>query len=269
MDSFFGTTLVENCVYHRKLQAEHGLSIYIRTPEYRLLFDTGQSGLLLHNAKLLHIDLQAVDFLVLSHGHSDHTGGLHAFLAHNQKAVVYCKPEILRRKFKKSRENGLTDIDRLDFSRFHFLTEVTEICPGVTLSPHIPITYPEDTHYASFFTEVNGERVPDMFEDELIMYLTDTDTFSVVSACSHRGITNMIEQGRSLFPNRQLNAVIGGFHIHTAGAEPCAVITDYFRRNTPQSIGVCHCTGVDQFAAIKERYPQITYYNYVGNTFQI
>ena len=33
------TTLVENCVYGRKLQAEHGLSLYIETPENRLLFD--------------------------------------------------------------------------------------------------------------------------------------------------------------------------------------------------------------------------------------
>ena len=32
------TTLVENCVYGRKLQAEHGLSLYIETPEIRLLF---------------------------------------------------------------------------------------------------------------------------------------------------------------------------------------------------------------------------------------
>ncbi|KAB5094306.1 MBL fold metallo-hydrolase, partial [Bacteroides thetaiotaomicron] len=37
------TTLVENCVYGRKLQAEHGLSLYIETPENRLLFDTGAS----------------------------------------------------------------------------------------------------------------------------------------------------------------------------------------------------------------------------------
>ncbi len=35
------TTLVENCVYGRKLQAEHGLSLYIETREHRILFDTG------------------------------------------------------------------------------------------------------------------------------------------------------------------------------------------------------------------------------------
>ena len=69
------TTLVENCVYGRKLQAEHGLSLYIETSGHRLLFDTGASDLFIRNARLLHIDLQKVDYLILSHGHSDHTGG--------------------------------------------------------------------------------------------------------------------------------------------------------------------------------------------------
>ena len=66
------TTLVENCVYGRKLQAEHGLSLYIETSGHRLLFDTGASDLFIRNARLLHIDLQKVDYLILSHGHSDH-----------------------------------------------------------------------------------------------------------------------------------------------------------------------------------------------------
>ena len=57
------TTLVENCVYGRKLQAEHGLSLYIETPENRLLFDAGASDLFIRNARLLHIDLQKEDYL--------------------------------------------------------------------------------------------------------------------------------------------------------------------------------------------------------------
>ena len=58
MATYSITTLVENCVYNRKLEAEHGLSLYVRTPEKRILFDTGQSDLLLRNATLLHIDLR-------------------------------------------------------------------------------------------------------------------------------------------------------------------------------------------------------------------
>ena len=74
------TTLVENCVYGRKLQAEHGLSLYVEVGDNVVLFDKGASELFVRNARLLHCDLQKVDYLVLSHGHSDHAGGLETFL---------------------------------------------------------------------------------------------------------------------------------------------------------------------------------------------
>lgn len=96
------TTLVENCVYGRKLQAEHGLSLYIEIQGNRILFDTGASDLFIRNARLLRIDLQKVDYLILSHGHSDHTGGLRYFLELNTQATVVCKREIF---FLNSRMN--------------------------------------------------------------------------------------------------------------------------------------------------------------------
>ena len=43
------TTLVENAVYGRNLQAEHGLSLLIENNGYKILFDTGQSDLFIYN----------------------------------------------------------------------------------------------------------------------------------------------------------------------------------------------------------------------------
>ena len=70
------TTLVENSVNTRDLQAEHGLAFHIQAGSRRLLFDTGQTDLFLRNARQLCLDLKTVDAIVLSHGHYDHTGGL-------------------------------------------------------------------------------------------------------------------------------------------------------------------------------------------------
>lgn len=131
------TTLVENCVYGRKLQAEHGLSLYIETAEHKLLFDTGASDLFISNARLLHIDLREVDYLILSHGHSDHTGGLRHFLELNTIATVVCKRSIFLPKFKDDRENGIKHTETFDLSRFRFIDQRTELLPGVVLFPSI------------------------------------------------------------------------------------------------------------------------------------
>ena len=51
------TTLVENSVHARGLLAEHGLAFHLQAGPRNLLFDTGQSDLLLHNALKLRLSL--------------------------------------------------------------------------------------------------------------------------------------------------------------------------------------------------------------------
>ncbi|MDZ7793705.1 MAG: MBL fold metallo-hydrolase [Spirochaetia bacterium] len=71
------TTLVENSLgEHLALKNEHGLSFYIEAGSHKILFDTGQSDSFMYNAEQLKIDLSNLDYVVLSHGHYDHSGGL-------------------------------------------------------------------------------------------------------------------------------------------------------------------------------------------------
>lgn len=73
------TALTENTSCSPFFGCEHGLSLYIVTNEYRILFDMGQTALFAENAEKLGVDLSCVDFAVLSHGHYDHGGGLKRF----------------------------------------------------------------------------------------------------------------------------------------------------------------------------------------------
>ena len=77
-ESIIITALVENTVNIGGLQAEHGLSFLIRSGGRRLLFDTGQSDLLVRNARQMGLPLEGLSGIVLSHGHYDHTSGLAA-----------------------------------------------------------------------------------------------------------------------------------------------------------------------------------------------
>lgn len=259
------TTLVENCVYGRKLQAEHGLSLYIETAEHKLLFDTGASDLFISNARLLHIDLREVDYLILSHGHSDHTGGLRHFLELNTIATVVCKRSIFLPKFKDDRENGIKHTETFDLSRFRFIDQRTELLPGVVLFPSIKIEDKEDTHFERFFVQQDdGNKIPDTFEDELAVALVSDESFSVLSACSHRGITNILRTIRNAFSGLPCELLLGGFHIHNAEEQKYHVISDYLQRYMPRQIGVCYCTGVDKYAFFCKDFGDRIFYNHTG-----
>ena len=279
MSHFKLTTLVDNAVYGHVLQAEHGLSIYIKAEGHNILFDTGQSDLFLRNAEIMGIDLKEVDALVLSHGHYDHTGGLRSFLKLNDKAKVYCKRAALNRKFKNFQENGILQATALDLDRFVWMERTTEVCPNVIICPQLPIVNTKDTHFNNFFIEpialpgepavMTTEHEPDTFEDEQVLVLLTDDTYSVISACSHRGITNILQAVAREFPERSLNLLIGGFHIHNAGEVKYQQIADFIQTHLPQQLGVGHCTGIDQYARFCQDFGKRVFYNHVGKTVEI
>lgn len=258
------TTLVENTVYGKGLQGEHGLSLFIETPGHKVLFDTGASDLFIRNARLMNIDLSEVDYLILSHGHRDHTGGIRHFMEINKTAPIVCKQETLARKFKNDRENGIQHPETIDRSRFRFITEHTEIVPGIHLLPHIKIVDKCDTYFEQFYIGKEGERLPDTFEDELFLTLKTGKSISVISACSHRGITNIVRTAQDIFPDIPLQIVLGGFHIHEMPTEKFNIISGFFGRKLPKRLGVCHCTGVEKYAMFRHQFNDRVYYNYTG-----
>ena len=85
-------SLLENTTARNDLKIEHGLSLYIEACGKKILFDFGETDLFYKNAKKLGVDLTEVDLAVLSHGHSDHGGGLSTFLNINSHAPVYISP---------------------------------------------------------------------------------------------------------------------------------------------------------------------------------
>jgi 7,8-dihydropterin-6-yl-methyl-4-(beta-D-ribofuranosyl)aminobenzene 5'-phosphate synthase len=73
------TVLVDNNTLTQidaDFRGEPGLSFYIECDHKKILFDTGYSDLFIENAHKINITLQDIDYIVLSHGHLDHTWGL-------------------------------------------------------------------------------------------------------------------------------------------------------------------------------------------------
>lgn len=262
-------TLVENITYKTGLLAEHGLSFYIEAESKKILFDTGQTDAFTHNALALGINLADVDAVVISHGHYDHAGGLNAFLRLNQKAMVYLKRAAFADKYHGTQKRIGVEVDtELLAGRVIYVDELLELDKGLFIVPKIPIVNREDTHFERFKVKKSGTFVHDTFEDELFVVADSADGLSIVSSCSHRGITNMVEAVKSIF-SKEIKAVIGGFHIAGCSAEQLEYTIRYFEQLAPKDIAMCHCTGVDKYAAFLHRMPNVVFYNSTGLTLTI
>jgi 7,8-dihydropterin-6-yl-methyl-4-(beta-D-ribofuranosyl)aminobenzene 5'-phosphate synthase len=258
-------TLIENLVYNKGLYAEHGLALYIETVNKKILFDTGQSGLFLQNAKAFGIAIEDIDILVLSHGHYDHTGGLYHFLEKNSKSIVYSKKDIFTPKYNShKRFIGTILNETLLNDRLIYVDTVTEICANVFILPNISIYNPTDSHFKGMLRKAENELVSDEFEDELFLVLKQKRQINILTACSHRGITNICTTATEHF-KLPVGLILGGFHMKNCTTEQYDLITHYFRQLHPKRLGVCHCTGIETYADLRNDCKAYLFYNYTGN----
>ncbi len=259
------TTLIENLVYKQGLVAEHGLSLYIKTENRKILFDTGQTGLFLQNAQKLGIAIEDVNMLVLSHGHYDHTGGLYPFLEKNSKAKVYAKKDVFIPKYHgPNRFIGTLRNEKLLKDRLIYIETITELADAVFIMPDIIIHNALDTHFKGMYKKVGSEFVPDEFDDELFLKLKQNDRINIVTACSHRGITNICDTATEQF-KLPVGLILGGFHTKNCTADQYQHVTNYFRQLQPQSIGVCHCSGIEKYADLRHDLDTDVFYNFTAN----
>ena len=97
--------LSDNRSSDSRLSTEHGLSILLQTERHKILLDTGASDVFVRNAEQLGIALSDVNYVFISHGHSDHAGGLRYFLELNQKAQVIVSRDAMSGTFFSKRGN--------------------------------------------------------------------------------------------------------------------------------------------------------------------
>jgi 7,8-dihydropterin-6-yl-methyl-4-(beta-D-ribofuranosyl)aminobenzene 5'-phosphate synthase len=170
-------TLVENTSISEKLGSEHGLSLYIEANARKILFDVGSSGLFLENAKKLNVDISDVDYLIISHGHDDHGGGLKAFLQENTKAEVFLQ-RLAFGKYYDMKPDGSLEYAGLDEElkqdrRIVFTEDRFFISKGIYVFSNIIPREPLPTSNSGLLMEQNGQKVQDSFAHEQVLIIEE------------------------------------------------------------------------------------------------
>ena len=242
--------LSDNRSNDSRLSTEHGLSILLETGRYRILLDTGASDVLIRNADLLGIDLSVVDFVFISHGHSDHAGGLRYFLEQNQNAQVIVSPDAMSGKFYSKRGNLhsiTTEWPEIDNDRLILIEQTCEIAEGLHVIAHIPQIYsmPKGDQNL-YFEDANGQMVNDDFRHELALYVDGL----LFTGCAHSGLENILSS--CPWP---VHTVVGGFHLLDGqeSEEEIRALAQSLKAKYPETqFYTSHCTGDHMYDVMRD-----------------
>jgi 7,8-dihydropterin-6-yl-methyl-4-(beta-D-ribofuranosyl)aminobenzene 5'-phosphate synthase len=264
--------------------AEHGFSMIIRVPRGKksvsILFDTGVSGDgVVENAKRMGLDLSEVDYVVLSHGHYDHFGGLVSALKTINKPDL---PLIVHDDMFKKRGTANSDGKIRPYPEFPTREQLSSAQIINTKQPYligdgmILVTgeIPRETSFEKGFlqhrTLIDGiwQQDPLILDDRAIVFNVKGKGLVVVSGCAHAGIINTIRYAQRVTGVPLVYSVMGGFHL--AGKEnECRIqqTVKELKQISPKLIIPSHCTGWRGMLAIANALPDAFVSNSVGNRY--
>lgn len=239
----------------------------------RILFDTGDNSEIFEkNVKAKGVDLTKLDFVVLSHRHGDHVGGLSYLLSVNPKVKIYAPnetfgifgSEYLSGKFYRKndalpaemRYYGGAPPETMKFGtlfpgvNFQLIDKTSEIAPGITL--------------IALVSDAPGTKEL----KELSLAINTADGLVLVVGCSHPGIESIVAEAAKINPH--IHFIAGGFHLVAAQdaviERVTATLHDTYKVDY---IAPGHCTGEPTFAALQKKFGDHYLYAGLGTTVDI
>jgi 7,8-dihydropterin-6-yl-methyl-4-(beta-D-ribofuranosyl)aminobenzene 5'-phosphate synthase len=251
------------------MKKDWGFSALVEIAGKRILFDTGNDAdIFAANVKAKGIDLANIDFVVLSHRHSDHMAGLNYVLGVNPTVKIYAPKEgfgifgsSLPSSFYRKDESLPPQMRYYDGkppeimkfgtawqgANIELVDKTTEIAPGVTL--------------IALVSDAPGTKEL----KELSLAVNTADGVVLVVGCAHPGIERIVEATTAINPKIRL--IAGGFHLVVAPdeviAKAVAALKDTFK---VENIAPGHCTGEPTFAALKRAFGDRYLYAGVGTS---
>jgi len=268
------TTLSENTAGRVGLLAEWGLSVLVEVDNYKVLLDTGLDMSAAYNAVIMGIDLSAVDRIVISHGHRDHTGGLrHVLNAMRKQIEVIAHPDIWAAKYSRtfSKQEQYAGIP---FARealenwgasFRLTKEPAWITDNIVTTGEIHMHTGYEKIDSELFVKESGELRPDPLKDDLALIVKTEMGLIVVLGCGHRGMINTLHHAQKITGVEQIHMAVGGTHLIHASREQMDLTIAELKRLGVQKIGVSHCTGLPAAAILFQEFDDSFFFNNTGN----
>src|SRR5437660_11390374 len=256
----------------KEIIKDWGFSALIEHDGKRILFDTGNNAATCeHNVKSIAVDLSKLDFVIISHRHSDHTTGLKYLLSVNAKVPIYAPMEsfgVFGGAAPPTLIKPVTSLpDRMRYydgkypdkilsgypwnsANFVLVDKLTEISPGV-------------------FIVFTISKTPGTLElRELSLVLREPGGLSVIVGCSHPGIEEILQAASVIDPH--MHFLCGGLHlVSTPETEIDRLVDSLKNKWKLEKVAPGHCTGEPAFLRLQKAFGENYIYAGAGTRIEI
>lgn len=237
-----------NCFIDQYYLAEPALSFYIEDQDKKILFDTGYSDIFLKNSQKMGIDLSTVDYVILSHGHNDHSNGIKylsdLYDCKNIKLIANdnCFSPKMLDGLNIGSPYSLAEVkERYDYISCDDYYQITDNLYFVTNIPR-EIDFEEDNYIGETYF-YNSWHKDYLLDDSFLVYKSEKGLF-IICGCAHCGICNSVEYACKLFPNENVYGIIGGFHLFKNDIRLHKTI-NYLKEKRVEVLYPSHCVSLE------------------------
>jgi 7,8-dihydropterin-6-yl-methyl-4-(beta-D-ribofuranosyl)aminobenzene 5'-phosphate synthase len=263
------TILYDSFGKNPSLTMDWGFAALVEYGGKRILFDTGNNAKIFeHNVKAVGVDLGNLDFVVMSHRHGDHMGGLAYLLKVNPTVKIYAPKErsgvygddqpsstwyrkdpslpAEQRYYSGAPPEIIHMGEAWPGANFQLIDRNTEIAPGMYLIALV------------------SDRPGTLELHELSLAIRTPDGLVLVVGCSHPGVEHIVQEATAINPH--INILFGGLHqIQAPDPEVERIATVLHNQYKLERVAPGHCTGEPEFAALKKTFGDHYVYAGVGS----
>ena len=227
-----------------------------------VLFDTGfHEDTVIHNAEILGKDLSKVEKVILSHYHSDHTGGLlklrRTYKEVNNKAFtkVYVARGFFNQRFALDGSKvgpgnyadsmkWKKDAEKLGIN-FIILDNHYEVSTNIFATGTVERSVEKYNGPEGLVVKdiKSNEFIPDIIVDDQSAGMLTDNGWIMMSGCGHSGIINTAKKLQSI-QNVPIYGALGGFHLFKATDQVIDKTANWLKDHGMTKFMGGHCTGI-------------------------